>query len=357
MLNETGANVVYWFGAGASANALPTVKLMPDALKYQAEKLRRAVGGDSEVKKEIADYEKELRRLAELSIAYGTLDTYARSLYLQPNRQKELASLKLHLSMFFVLEPLVVRPPPSVIVGQYEYRAAYDLDPRYMGWLAVLLSDGLRLNPRVKVISWNYDFQVELALARYCQAGATDQMHERFKIHPSAQDVEINGTDFFLTHLNGIAGQERRKSGIHPWYRGLSGIYPNWVTGLFKMYSDEGDGGETMRNGFVERLTFAWEEKEVATTAIELAVQALHIADVLVVVGYSFPPFNRLIDKQLLKAFEQGQGATAKRLIVQNPEASVDHFYHLFDLDKDCVQVEVDTDPNQFHLPSELFSE
>lgn len=353
MLSEKGQRVVYWLGAGASAMALPTVNLMPEALMAQADQIRRIHGANLTFPNELDSYEKHLRGLAEISVHYGTLDTYARSLYLQPNKEQELASLKLHLSLFFVLAPIVTAPPPMVIVGVDEYATRYDLDPRYMGWLAVLLGDGLKLNKRVKVISWNYDFQVELALARYCNPGALDQMHERFGIYPGVDPETAPTTDFFLAHLNGIAGQEKRDKSFHAWYKVHAGVFPDWINGLFKAYGDTGAFGTNMRAGFVDRMTFAWEGSEVAQHAIVLAEHALRESDVLVIIGYSFPAFNRLIDNQLITAFDSG--LTKKRLIVQNPSATVEDFMNLFELDIDRVSVTVDNNPDQFHLPNELF--
>jgi hypothetical protein len=274
-------------------------------------------------------------------------------LFLLGNKTAELASLKLHLSMFFLFEPFIAGVPDQR-PGMQKYTTTYTIDPRYMGWLAVLLNDGLEMNRRVRVLSWNYDYQVEYALARYCEAGATDQMHERYKIHPSVDGTAINKRDFFLTHLNGIAGQEMRGAEINPWYRIHVGLFPGAATGVFKLYDSSDPLGVSFRSGFQERMTFAWEENEVAKQAIEQAEQALRAADVLVVIGYSFPAFNRLVDRRLLTAFDQGP--TRKRLVLQNPSANREDFLNLFEVDLDRISITTDTNLNQFHLPSELFA-
>ncbi|MBL7981546.1 MAG: hypothetical protein JNL52_07015 [Flavobacteriales bacterium] len=353
MLPKDGPKVVYLLGAGASANALPIVSLMPDALRAQVPRLRLYFSDRPEVSNALSKYEMELNNLARLSIDYGTLDTYARSLFLLGSKSAELASLKLHLSMFFLLEPFLAGVPGPKSGTQKGYMCTYSIDPRYMGWLAVLLSDGLELNRRVRVLSWNYDFQVEFALARYCEAGSTDQMHERYNIHPSAADKVINEHDFFLTHLNGIAGQERRDNGIHPWYRMHVGVAPGAAAGLFKLYGAGDVKGLNLRSGFQERMTFAWENNQVAQRAIVQAEHALREADVLVVIGYSFPAFNRFVDKRLMAAFQQG--TTRKRLVIQNPNASKEDLLNLFEVDQDIVEISLDTNRDQFHLPNELF--
>lgn len=223
-----------------------------------------------------------------------------------------------------------------------------------MSWLALLLGDGLKLNPRVKVISWNYDFQVELALARYCKAGALDQMHDRFGIYPGVSENTIHADNFFMTHLNGIAGQERRGSAFFPWYRGFAGFYPGWLAGVFEAYGDTGVAGSNFRAGFVERLTFAWEGSEVAQQSVALAVSALKDADVLVVIGYSFPAFNRLIDQSLMEVFSDS-GTEKRKLVIQNPSMQEGDVKNMFELDWKNITVVMDTNRDQYHLPNELF--
>lgn len=78
MLSESGQRVVYWLGAGASAKALPTVGLMPEALRVQAEQLKRQLGAGFPYKEQLEAYGDQLQQLAKRSIEYGTLDTYAR---------------------------------------------------------------------------------------------------------------------------------------------------------------------------------------------------------------------------------------------------------------------------------------
>lgn len=346
--------MVYWFGAGASAQALPVVGELPDALRDQVHRIRRLLKHPEEIGEELALYERELHNLADLAVVYGTLDTYARALYLGGDPQNELAALKLNLSMFFILEPFLAKAKPMTAQRRGMYTRQYRVDPRYMSWLALLLGDGLKLNPRVKVISWNYDFQVEFALAQYCQAGALDQAHGRYRIHPTPDTTRIDTDNFFLTHLNGIAGQELRSDGVQPWYRMHVGFYPDALRGVFRRYGEKGERGVKTRHAFTERLTFAWENKPVAVEALSMAERALRDADVLVVVGYSFPAFNRLVDTRLMRAFDQG--GNRKRLVLQNPRINRADLLNLFDVDTDRVTVVTDASTDQFHLPNELFA-
>jgi hypothetical protein len=111
--------------------------------------------------------------------------------------------------------------------------------------------------------------------------------------------------------------------------------------------------GMNMKTGFADRMTFAWEDKDVAKDAVRLAKSALAAADVVVVIGYSFPAFNRFVDTELIATFQAGRNR--KRLVIQNPSLSREDLINMFDIDEDAVDISVDTNTNQFHLPNELF--
>ncbi len=124
--------------------------------------------------------------------------------------------------------------------------------------------------------------------------------------------------------------------------------------GVFGCYGDEGKDGMNMRRGFTERLTFAWEGNGTAARAIELAESALIKADTLIVVGYSFPAFNRLVDQRLLRSFSSGR-RTMGKLVIQHPSLQETDLKNMFDLDWNGIDIKIDRNKDQFHLPSELF--
>ena len=109
-----------------------------------------------------------------------------------------------------------------------------------------------------------------------------------------------------------------------------------------------------MRAGFVERMTFAWERSTVAQQSIALAELALKEADVLVVIGYSFPAFNRLIDQSLMDIFSSS-GTEQRKLVIQNPSMHASDIRNMFELDWGNISLVMDSNRDQFHLPNELF--
>lgn len=363
MIDLEGKQVVYWIGAGASAKALPIVDQMPTAFDLHMKKIPNFR------QKSRAEYGDYLKRLGKRCQQFGTVDTYARSLFLQ-NDHEALNELKLHLSMFFLLEQFLDKgislgPSPREPLRSYVKAKRDVVDTRYMGWLAVLLTDQIRIAPKAKVISWNYDLQVEHALAIYGKYAGIKELLENGEtiIHPSpASHVKGKLTgDPFLIHLNGIAGLINEGDEMLEFIDSLEldALVDLKVRHLFKLYAAE-DGREKLCAAFKENFTFAWEGTSLARMGIQRAMKYMIRADVLVVIGYSFPSFNRKVDQQLVSSFFPNQHEPSrKKIIIQNPNLSEETFRHIFGL-KDRGKytselISVESDTSQFVMPPEIF--
>ena len=55
----------------------------------------------------------------------------------------------------------------------------------------------------------------------------------------------------------------------------------------------------------INQLKFAWEDGDQVKKAREYASQIIRDSDAVVIIGYSFPTFNREIDRLLFSAFNQ----------------------------------------------------
>lgn len=366
MLKPEGPRVVYLLGAGASVNALPVVRDMPDAFRSQDVWLRHFMGAKLDVGASTR-YFKYLNELAKKSHSYGTVDTYARALLLKRDL-KGVNELKLHLAMFFLLEQAIenknwlrdthIIPPPPI-----PYQRQQRIDTRYFGWLALLLDNKGVMCPRVNVLSWNYDLQLEHALAQYWDARDLQDVHNRADcgIYPSPTGPNDKPQKLpFLTHLNGVAGhlQRPREQGVC-LYRQLNGTDPQgYINWLFARYAEYDKKEETMLWGMQDSFNFAWEPKDVSATAQEIARDALATADIFVVIGYSFPSFNRTVDGPLLKAFIDGTtGRPPRRIHIQSPSLTEESFRHMFSLVRSSTfEVKVDSYTDQFYIPPELFT-
>jgi len=355
MINPKGKRVVYWLGAGASANALPVVTQMGGAMRSQDAWIRHYLrtGIDEKV---LSKYSTFLWGLADTIVPYGTVDTYARALFVQ-KRSKDLAELKLHLAIFFLLEQTVEKKNR---LRHGEEKPEYDkptmIDQRYMGWLALLVEEDKCITDKVRVISWNYDLQVEHALAKYWELPDLSELHKirGGQIHPKALEPVANHAPFII-HLNGIAGHAISSQTTSFLYGPLNSNDPRkTILYLFDIYKDYDLSDGSVLNSMVDTMTFAWENKAVGNRGMELAKEALHQADIIVIIGYSFPSFNRKVDKELFSAFV-GDIPQEKKVVVQNPTMAVETFQQIMGIDGHHPNVLVERSTDQFHIPPEFF--
>ncbi len=165
--------ITYLFGAGASAQALPTVKQMPERIKAVRNFIEKNyIFNDDEIctlklgltftKIEARDYLLAgFDRLYDLSHNHSTVDTYAKKLQLNGDGA-DIYELVFFLALYFNIE--------QKIKGT---------DPRYDAFLVSLLSNDPHSFPEnLKFLSWNYDLQMEAA-------------HQAIA-HPTSRDVRFN---------------------------------------------------------------------------------------------------------------------------------------------------------------------
>ncbi len=100
---------------------------------------------------------------------------------------------------------------------------------------------------------------------------------------------------------------------------------------------------------FTDHINYAWETNTNAITARTQAEKIFSETDIVVVIGYSFPSFNKEIDSAL---FSKLQGRKTK-IIYQDPNASED-FLKVLSADLDCEYSIINDRLDSFYLPYEF---
>ncbi|HSY60332.1 MAG TPA: hypothetical protein VK796_00595 [Cytophaga sp.] len=322
-------NFTYYLGAGASAQALPTVLKLPESFRALANEIRINDKIDStylDAKKFYAD---RLEWLATNSEKYGTIDTFAKFLYLRNSTDFE--HLKKTINFFFALRQ-----------GLDGYR-----DPRALIFLTTVMKIDQFFPPNINIISWNYDFQIELAAEEFRKESFATLRTGGFRHSPPVILYYPNvgaGTsrEFQLIHLNGIAGLFRdevtnvRKSHLH--------------NTPFKDINDFFEKTEA-RAQHSRVLSFAFEAEE-AEQRLTYAKQLVQNTDILVVIGYSFPYFNRDIDKAIFEMLKENK--RLKIIYFQNPILDGQFLYNQFGINKNEVDIRHDKSDGNYFIPFEL---
>jgi len=216
-------------------------------------------------------------------------------------------------------------------------------DKRYDAFFAAILNDHYsELPENIKVISWNYDSQFEKSYGEYSDSYEWERNRSMLRISTKNSSRRPRVKGFNIVKLNGshnIIGDSGHSSyEFCPTGNGfdknaLDVILRNYVTSKVK------------KNRLYSGLSFAWEKGD---EIIEFAKAETFDTDILVVIGYSFPYFNRDVDRAIIKNMQNLQ-----KVYFQSPEASAlkERFSTIRTDIKDLVSI---SDVNQFYLPDEL---
>jgi hypothetical protein len=338
--------VTYLLGAGASANTIPTVNAiltkegeipgLTDAILNYASSLEKLIetnANNDETKLFLQDcrsFATDLNDVGFKAREYGSIDTYAKKLYLQ-GESPELASLKRTLSVYLA-------------VLQQEK----DVHFRYNGFLAKILqrkNAQVFIPPNVKILSWNYDLQLEFALRKFLSKEKSlwgmDRVFEHTKCAPLYQ-----GESPSIIHLNGICGcyyNSNDCSFEHGHDQSYLQNGRNWtLQAIYDYYND--NNKNTARAS--KALTFAWEDPLELTSK---AIDTVKGTSCLIVIGYSFPFLNRDVDAELFKALKP----TLKKIYFQDPILDGSFLQEQFNL-SNSIEIAHKKDTHQFHVPNEL---
>lgn len=332
--------VTYLLGAGASANALPIVKHIPDRILNQIEILEKPefqlseqycefmqIKLDCSLKQGQANLIQTLKWLYEEREKHSSIDTLAKKLTIT-RKTNELEKLKSAVSIFFITEQLLKQ-----------------VDPRYDDFWASLISSRNELPENVNILSWNYDYQLEMAYMPYFGGTGIRDVMEALNVYSKfGNHRERKG--FKVFKLNGTTGFrfKGQEYFLIPKSPESNGVDIQFVKNQVEFYE-----GAKM-NSVNHMLSYAWENEYTDNGIIERAQEGTADTDILVLIGYSVPFFNREIDRKLI-----GNMKNLSKVYVQSPEAeNIRQRFRSVVEDKRPISFELLTDKDKFFLPPEL---
>jgi hypothetical protein len=339
--------VTYYLGAGASFNAIPIVGELDKAFKrienlidtHQSALMQRGLNNSF--------YKlRNFLQIAEKNAkAFGTIDTYAKHLWL--SNPKELKILKKSLSLFFTIWQECEK-------AFFNFKAIREndfeeIDHRYLGLLANYLEksdNDIVLNKDIKFISWNYDNQLEKALSLFTGKNNIEYTLEKFGIYPYNFKEHLKSN---IIHLNGISGLFAKDSLQDKSISEEPKANKRTIVDVLEKVFTELDSDELSNSKY---FTFAWEDDEVSLEAIKQAADILNETEVLIIIGYSFPTFNDQIDKKLMSIVRNSEKLT--RVYYQDPKGSTELLYTRFGISEQKIKIVNEVD--QFTLPLESHS-
>jgi len=340
------SKVAYLFGAGASANALPVVSEMANGLEKFLEKIQsdsifsfshdkitidRVVISREELKHSLCE---SLAWLIKGTKEHASIDTYAKKLYLTGGHNR-LIELKAALSCYFTY-----------------LQTTNSFDKRYDTFFASIIGANGDLSKEIRILSWNYDSQFEIAYNGYYGPSNYNIIHTKLNITPSdlqlhgGQRIEVKPDEFAIFKLNGTAG-------VFNTTRSIMGtildappelMTPTTTDAIIRWY-----GYLTLSSQTRSLMSFAWEDDKIASEVLERAQESTEDTTTIVCIGYSFPYFNRDIDRIIIGGMQKLETIYFQAL----PHHLEDNMARFKAIRTDIKEVPI-RDITQFFIPPEL---
>jgi len=353
-------NVTYYLGAGASANALPLYSDFKKRLEvfrdyvYHYAKNKKLLGLGTKEDIYVTHLNELINQLDDSETT--TLDALAHELYNKNGITSKLSfsNLKYLVSDFFIFEQLEkqainykTQRVSDINSNNYEIynseltqKVNTHIDKRYRSFINSELVNHA-FPSSINIVSWNYDLQIELAFRRIRECSLSLAQSD-LQVFPSPE--KANGIDLrksAIIKLNGTAGvyyQDNQKTNLQNFIYGETRLVDNYIdsmTEIFKNNYSRIFGGYPFFT-----FTFEKERKDLVNKAVSYAREIICQTSTLIVIGYSFHPLNREIDK---KVFEQT--VNLKNIIIQVPSV------HDFQLIRNNLSRIVDSNISIEHNP------
>ena len=355
-------NIVYMLGAGASFHALPIVSNLNSRFKIFCDHILDYNQKYSEAR--FVYLKREIAILLEKISSHYTIDTYARKLYLKNpavDTNSDYIQILKFLSAYFLYEQLTIDinsecnrylknlyEPVKGTTKIADQSLLNELDYRYDSFFATILENSeegeLVIPKNFSILSWNYDFQVEKAYMNFSGNSLDDTLNQ-FKVDGINHKLGGEPKKTFLTKLNGTAAFVK------------DGKYTNLFD--FKTHTLNEESLDILskilsspRSEFDTGMRFAWQDDEFSKRAIKQSQIRIRDADIVVIIGYSFPYFNRSIDRLLFK--EAGTLIRLPKVYIQGCENDVKSVINRFKGIRSDINAIPFVELDQFLIPNEL---
>ncbi len=243
------------------------------------------------------------------------------------------------------------------------------IDKRYDAFFASILEkkyEKLELPDNIKVLSWNYDKQIEYSIAQFCKNSDYNSVEKFIQVMPRKDVVNVDIDKFCLFKLNGtIGGTLKNNEEYMPMKIDYSlikdkitekieqNIIINMMHRFYFIEQKNLHYGQYKTNEQDEypTITYSWEKNPVFEQIRNEALKATKDTNILVIIGYSFPTFNRILDKKIL----QNMG-TLQKVFIQSPSSSIEgvmqRFKALYEFEAG-IEINPIVNVDEFYIPFE----
>jgi hypothetical protein len=331
--------ILYLTGAGASCNTMPLVQDFSSKIYKYLDLMDTVLfpnGHNSERDVSIPLYN-DLKWLVEESKSHASIDTMAK-MFLLSGVVNKLVRLKNALAAFL-----------------YGYQGLRGIDKRYNQFLASILErvgTEIIIPDNLKILTWNYDTQFEVAYSKIDTRDGEEVARTKIQSFPNGEDysISIDKDKFSIIHLNGsFEFFYNTESETFQSTLDIKTSNPGSVLSSTNEYYSFINNKTYLKKSL---LNFAWEDNEYTQLIFPQVYESIKDTQIVVVIGYSFPFFNREIDKKIFENMPN-----LEKIYIQcadQNESVKERVEALFGRDIDSDFCKLISDKNQFYIPHEF---
>jgi hypothetical protein len=345
-------NICYYLGAGASYEALPIVNELPYELgtfKQYIINYNNSLG-----KSKVHDLEKlftNFQTVINECFRHHSIDTIAKKHWLK-NQNCKLNNEPIEYDWYQLVKNIISCWLTWRRLNLKQKLFEYDskkkdirlkdlkyLDPRYDAFFSAILNNNLQLPENIKMVSWNYDTQIEQSFSFYYPKESLKDVGNKIGLNYHSYEfgpiVKLNGSA--IISLNQIPLWEKEyNENVHQYF----------ISSLKNKFDPTS----------YSNIRFAWEKEGIVNNYRNLAKEYINKSSIIVVIGYSFPIFNREIDIELFSDFTK-KGIT--KIYIQASELDAPRIKSQLESIESGLseKAEIISNLNQFYLPNEFWNE
>lgn len=353
----------YLLGAGASYNAFPLVvdfektvlsflTLFEEETQkvFRAHELKDLQQEWIYVTSAIRELKNKTSTIFEKHSNLSSIDKKAKKFYLD-RRNDDLLEIKAIIDFYFQ-------------AAQFIGHSKINIDNRYTVFFNDILKLGENdrpfLPPTFSILSWNYDIQLELTAAQIFKEEFLGRIHTQLNISPQVINHPQQQSQFSVVKLNGMSAMLVEKDKFYRYTvqnlrNNYNELHPVDKFNLIYTLSDNylKLTGNYLNNKIFTGINYGWEANSLATLTRQRAKEIAKETEYLVIIGYSFPLFNREVDGPILNTMKK-----LKKVYIQIPEVDIETVYDRFialanELKLDKIKIKKETKLNEFIIPDE----
>ena len=303
--------LTYILGAGASYQSIPVVKSFSNRFSTFLLFLHNFYSESNDFNngrgriQYLKDYHEIGEALYRDFLNHQSFDTYFKKLF-HTKQEDQIQLAKKFLHLYFIWEHSLQMESKPQLFNETIFWKQSQIDRRYDAMIAGLLKPIMGKSEvfcRTNFISWNYDLNLISSIKNFFSPIET--FGEFFKEITIQNNVWKIGDQ--ITIMNGFFYSKH--------YDSQKIITDNIYKDIF---GKKLIGTDYLTSSFIdndsETIRFAWESENSIS---ELAKETIKKSDEIVVIGYTFPLYNRLIDHDYFNGILLG----GKTIYFQDPQS------------------------------------